>query len=128
MTTSNNSGKLKVDISRIENLLAVVGPENEDELILQLIQDLRNVLVGLNDGLHDHDIGEIRAQTHVLISLAGAVEVAPLYENAKELNSLAQEGTKAVLADLGRNTLNQLSQLIGVLETLRDARETGAHA
>ncbi|NHX28000.1 response regulator, partial [Escherichia coli] len=57
----------------LDRLLALAGDANGPELLERLTQDFETVQTGIQDGLRRPDYALLRARTHVLISLAGAV-------------------------------------------------------
>ena len=87
----------KMDTARFEALLAVSGPDRA-ELLMRLVSDLTGVLGALDRALAAGDLPEIRAQTHILIAVSGAVGADRLYRLAEVLNIAAK---RRRLADLG---------------------------
>ncbi|SPH17128.1 Aerobic respiration control sensor protein ArcB [Defluviimonas aquaemixtae] len=100
------------DRAAFDRLIEVAGPQASRELLDRLCEDLRKVERGLVAGLADAGAAAIRAQTHVLIALAGAVGAVRLQALAQALNNAAHRGEQAAYAALGQEALAQLDRLI----------------
>lgn len=85
----------QVDRSTFDALLALAGPEIAPELLRQLSEDLADVATGLSASLQSVDWEAMRAQTHVLVALAGSVGARSLQEAASRLNIMAHEEARA---------------------------------
>ena len=105
-----------VDNSVFATLLQMVGPEVAPELTAQMAADLRAVLAALAQGLAQADRAGVGAQSHVLVSLAGAAGARRLEHRAQALNRAAQDGDAARLRDLGPGVLAGLAALISYVE------------
>ncbi len=116
---------LSIDSSRFERLLDLAGPGAADDLIGRLVSDLSVIERGLVRGLGAPDPAEVRAQTHVLIALAGAVGAGELQRLAEALNGAAHRGGEEAMAVLGADTLGQLDHLIHFITGERDRRRGG---
>lgn len=79
----------KLDAARFAALLAAAGPDRA-ELLERLASDLAGVLQALDGALAAGDVPEIRAQTHILIAVSGAVGADRLYRLAEVLNIAAK--------------------------------------
>ena len=106
-----------MDITVFAGLLAMAGPEVAADLLRQMLADLRAVAADLSQGLHGQNWPVIRAQTHVLAALAGAMGARDLERDARELNRVAQTTDSARCGGLGASVLEALSALIGFVET-----------
>ena len=95
-----------------DRLIAVAGPDASRELLIRLAADLRNCERNLVAGLAEHDMTTIRAETHVLIALAGAVGAERLSGLAQNLNAIAHRQREGDIATLGDECLGQLDRLI----------------
>lgn len=102
-----------VNRDRLDRLLEIAGPSGANELLNRLGSDLRRVEKNLARGFAEMDQPLLRAETHVLISLAGAVGAEALHALANRLNGAAhrfdqdeidalagqtERGTKALIA------------------------------
>ena len=106
-----------IDLARFDHLMAIAGPVTAPELLARLQSDLRSVergLIAALAGLSDNPeaLGVVRAQTHVLLALAGSVGAQRLYNLAEALNTAAHQHNLAVVRSLGQVTLLQLDYLI----------------
>lgn len=100
------------DRTAFDRLIEVAGPDMSRELLDRLSEDLRKVEHGLAAGLSEVDTAAIRAQTHVLIALSGAVGAAQLQTLAQALNSAAHRDAQDDYNTLGQESLAHLDQLI----------------
>jgi len=88
LPTSDATAPL-LDKLQLDRLLALAGEANGRELLSRLRQDFATVQSGVQTGLHDPDFALLRARSHVLISLAGAIGSVRLQHMAEALNSAA---------------------------------------
>ncbi len=95
-----------------DRLLEVAGPEAGNELLTRLSADLRKVERELFAGLAEGNLDSIRAETHVLIAVAGAVGAEKLSKLAQTLNAIAHRREREELSGLGEQCLAQLDRLI----------------
>ena len=95
MTTADDNAKAPqrapaaMDESRLSRLLTLAGPVVADELLTRLDQDLDRVARTLSLALAQGDLPAVRAQTHVLIGLAGTIGALALEADARALNAAA---------------------------------------
>ncbi|MFN4155386.1 MAG: hypothetical protein ACK4HF_12100 [Paracoccaceae bacterium] len=108
-----------VDQSVFDALLQMAGPEVAPELVAQMTADLRAVAQGLAQGLAASDWAGIRAQTHVLVALAGSAGAHGLERTAQALNLAAHEGDAIRVRALGPGVLAGLDGLIDFVEAAR---------
>ncbi len=108
-----------------DQLLDVAGAAGT-ELLTRLNADLRKVERGLVAGLAESNLDAVRAETHVLIALAGAVGAEKLGTLAQSLNTLAHRREGGELNALGEQCLAQLDRLIHfVAQELAGRSEAG---
>jgi len=98
------------DRAGLNRLLAMAGPAGSRELLERLDDDLRRTRAGLAEGLSGQDPQRIRAETHVLIALAGAVGADLLLALARGMNAAVHRG-EDVTADQQTETLTLLDAL-----------------
>ena len=117
-----------VDGDRFARLLDMAGPDAAEELLHRLEEDLAGVARGLARALEGEAIAtdDLRAQTHVLIALAGAVGAEPLQRLAEALNSAAHRGSTAEMARLGAATQARLAVLSQFVAARRGTALPGA--
>lgn len=101
-----------MDTGRFQALLEIAGSEGRAELLGRLLVDLQTVERGLVQGLTEPDRAIIRAQTHVLIAVAGAVGANRLMQVARALNGVAHRHDMATVGTLGPEALALLDDLI----------------
>ncbi len=114
--TADDSG---FDHARFQGLMAVAGPEGARELLDRVVEDLRRVEREIVQALAEGDRAEIRAQTHVLIAVSGAVGAVRLQGMAQELNARAHDRDAPDLTTLGEELLTELDQMIVFLTLKR---------
>lgn len=105
----------QINRARFDALLAVAGAEGARELLERLHEDLRSVHATLEIAVAACDIPQIRAQTHILIALSGAVGADRLHQLAEVLNIAAKRrrtGDLVALYDPCRADLRALMELV----------------
>ena len=81
---------MQMDHERLDVLLQTAGPEQQTELLERLGEDLHAVQMALDGAVESLDIAEIRAQTHILIAISGAVGADRLCQLSEVLNIAAK--------------------------------------
>jgi len=114
--------RLVLDEGRFGRLIEIAGREGAHELLGRLAGDLSAVERGLVRGLSAPDPAAVRAHTHVLIALAGAVGAGELQRLAEGLNGAAHRASEEAMALIGADTLVQLDHLIHFVAGVRDGR------
>ena len=79
-----------LDHACMDRLLEAAGPEGRGELLRHLSDDLQETLRAMERAVADHDADELRAQTHILIAISGAVGADRLCHYAEALNIAAK--------------------------------------
>lgn len=102
----------QMDAARFQALLEITGPEGRADLIERLLSDLRTVERGLIEGCAEPDYDMIRAQTHVLIAVAGAVGADRLMERARQLNDAGHQRAAETIGAVAPEVLSLLDDLI----------------
>ncbi|MCC7348878.1 MAG: response regulator [Variibacter sp.] len=110
------------DRRTFDHLIAIAGPEAAQELLERLRADLDKCAHGLAAGLSRTDLAAVRAETHVLIALAGAVGETRLQCLAQTLNTAAHRHDGAALDRHGDDALAQLDALIRFVARERAGR------
>lgn len=104
------------DEPRLQALLDMAGPEVARELGRRLLADLAGVARALSAPDATGDRRLLRAQSHILIALAGTIGADSLAADARGLNSLAHQGLAADLARQTARLCQDLDRLITRLE------------
>ncbi len=84
-----NAGSDVVDRQVFDTLIETIGADSTGELLEKLQVDADSVAEGLGRGRETLDLTEIRAQTHILVSVAGAIGAGSLQRTAQRLNAAA---------------------------------------
>lgn len=101
----------------LDRLLALAGEQNSRELLSRLLQDFRTVQSGLHEAMQLPDFALIRARTHVLISLAGAVGSDHLQNLAETLNNAAHNKDHNLTRVLTPRISHQVERVLDRLES-----------
>jgi HPt (histidine-containing phosphotransfer) domain-containing protein len=106
-----------LDRSRFENLLEVVGTKGAQELITRLTIDLQTVQSRMKAAISAADQAELRRQTHVLISLAGAVGADKLQRLAQTMNTAAHKMDQAAIQQMGQDADENINAVLRIIQT-----------
>jgi HPt (histidine-containing phosphotransfer) domain-containing protein len=105
-----------LDRNRLEAILQAAGPSGKGELLAHLLQDLHSVQGLLRQAVADNDTATTRAQSHILISLAGAIGADRLQVMAEALNAAAHRNRLSEAQTLVRSCDEALASLIVQVE------------
>jgi len=111
----------KMDHARFDALLKIAGAQGSVELLHRVHEDLTSVQRALDTGVGRGDLSDIRAQTHILIAISGAVGADRLYRLAEVLNIATKRRRTADLAALYAPCRADLHDLIAHVETRASA-------
>lgn len=106
---------VQMDEGRLDALLDAAGPDGAEELLERLDEDLRSVRDLLADGVEARSVPVVRAQTHILIALSGAVGADRLWHLAEVLNIAAKRRRLDELAGLHAPFAADLDDLIALI-------------
>lgn len=98
-----------------DNLVETIGAETTAELLSKLQADTDTVAEGLTHGRQSLDLAEIRSQTHILISVAGAIGATKLQHIAQHLNAAANRREAKEVDRLCKTCLFALAELQGFI-------------
>jgi two-component system, OmpR family, aerobic respiration control sensor histidine kinase ArcB len=87
-----------IDMTVFEGLAAALGAETMAELLENVKSDLASAEAALVEAIRRSDTAAIRATSHILIAIAGAIGAYRLQFRARRLNSAAQAGEQDGLA------------------------------
>ncbi len=80
-----------VDAAQFGRLLAMAGPRTTHALLTQLQTDFSCAKHALLTAQHVMDWPQIRAQSHVIMGLAGTIGAGPMHKLALQLNDSAHD-------------------------------------
>lgn len=104
----------------LKKLLEIVGPDDAAEFLGKMDADLTSVFDGLGKAIARKDPAEMRAQSHILIAIAGTVGAEGLQANAQRLNALARGAADpAALGSLAARVRHDLAALIAWISAER---------
>lgn len=104
-----------VDRDIFDNLVETIGPDSTAELLAKLQADTDTVAEGLVRGQKHLDLSEIRSQTHILISVAGAIGAGSVQMAAQRLNTSANRQDSTEIESLCEECLSGLAELQGFI-------------
>ncbi|GAB5445331.1 response regulator [Gymnodinialimonas sp.] len=111
----------QMDEARLDRLLDAAGGPGSAELLDRVVEDLTAVQVALERGVAEASVAEIRAQTHILIAISGAVGADRLCQMAEVLNIAAK---RQKLDQLGQTHKHLKPDLADLLELIGKRRAT----
>lgn len=111
----------RMDTDRLDRLLAHAGTDGAAELLARMAEDLSDVRARLAAAVEARDGAVIRAQTHVLVSLAGAAGADRLRHMAEALNIAARRGRMADVPAIWAPCDADLAALVSLIDTRRAA-------
>ncbi|AWB49359.1 hypothetical protein HYN69_13380 [Gemmobacter aquarius] len=109
------------DGGTLRDILMLAGPDIAPRLLAQITADLTQTANQLRPALAQRDWPLIRAQTHVLISVAGTIGAMGLHAEACRLNTAAHLRDEAQTAALAPALMDDLSRLIALIDALGTA-------
>ena len=112
-----------VDKNRFFGLLTMAGKDGREELLRRLENDLSRVRRGVDLAIRSEDHDAIRAESHILISVAGAMGANGLHAFARRLNAAAHERNCLEVQALVAPVCAGLDTVIALLQ--REARSSG---
>lgn len=119
--TQDDSAATPLNTLRLDRLLALAGVEGP-ELLNRLREDFDTVQRGIRDGLSAPDFALLRARTHVLISLAGAVGSDELQGMAETMSAAAQSQDHAAARALGPRVVKRIDTVLTHLDAELNSR------
>lgn len=84
-----------IDRSVYETLAETIGPTAMAELLEKVVADTRSAQGRLERASDPIDLDEIRAVSHILISVAGAIGARQVQDQAREINTASLAGDAA---------------------------------
>jgi HPt (histidine-containing phosphotransfer) domain-containing protein len=111
-----------LDAIRLKRLLELAGPNQSDELLARLSEDLTTCRAELRKAAAPPDWRQLRDSTHVLISLSGSIGALPLQTIAQALNAAAHAEDSDAVAALLAPLEKDLSALVDHLRKAREQR------
>ncbi len=111
----NTAKQALIDRDIYEALSTTIGPESMGELLDKVVEDVADVKAGLIEGAKHQDSQKIRSNTHILISVAGAIGATSLQSLAERLNAAAHGADQATLAELSDQCISGIQAAEGFL-------------
>lgn len=100
ITELARDGAELIDMQIYHSLVTTIGQDSMGELLEKVVEDVAGVKTGLLEGAANADSQLIRSNTHILISVAGAIGATSLQLLAERLNAAAHSGNETTIADL----------------------------
>ncbi|ABD55905.1 response regulator [Jannaschia sp. CCS1] len=111
----------QLDAERLDRLLQAAGAPGSAELLDRVVEDLTAVLQTLDAGVASGNASDVRAQTHILIAISGAVGADRLCQMAEVLNIAAKRHKLDQLAQIHAHLRLDLVDLLDVIRARRAA-------
>ena len=89
-----------------------IGPDFLQEFLEKVIHDFENIKIGLTKAEADEDHTIWRNQSHILISVAGAVGATTLQKLAQELNAAAKATDKQMAQPLNLKCIQGIATVV----------------
>ena len=105
-----------ISADRLAQLLAFTDADTRAELLRRIISDLGAVRRRIAQETKSMNRSALRAQTHILIALAGAIGADALQQTAQNLNHFAAKGQDADVQAEARQCGVLLDQVIATVE------------
>lgn len=103
------------DGAALREIMALAGPDMAIRILEQMRTDLAGVAAALLPAISTCHWPTIRAQTHVLVALAGTIGAKRLHQLAIDANTAAHDQASARLADIAPQLLADLAALQALL-------------
>lgn len=118
--------RLLGDGAALRDILTLAGPEMAIRILQQMRADLEGVAAALKPAIAGSDWAVIRAQTHVLIALAGTIGAMRLHQLAIDMNNAAHDQDTAQVSAQAPALIAELTALQSLLG--KGSTGTGAAA
>lgn len=90
----------EISAAVLSELCDLLGDEGSDGFFQQVADDLNAAIAGARRAAEVCDHSGLRAHTHVLVGVAGAIGAAPLEARARQLNAAAHAADSRQIARL----------------------------
>lgn len=110
-----------IDRGIYDALCQAIGPDMMAELLEKVVADLGAVRLGLAETLTSSDCKPVRANSHILISVAGAIGATRLQRYAQSLNAVAHGDNAAAMAGQIHCCLVEIDAAVEFVESRRAA-------
>lgn len=98
-----------IDLHIYDALQAAMGTESMAELLEKVAEDISSVKSGLLAGAAQGNFQLVRSNTHILISVAGAIGAVNLQSLAERLNAAAHGGNEEAIAELSQQCISVIA-------------------
>jgi hypothetical protein len=109
----------RMDTGRLDRLLQMAGPRDGAELLERLAEDLGRIAPALRVACAKGDRAAVRAETHVLLAVAGSIGAAGLEDEARALNRAAHDQDAPLPVGLAQSVLDDLAALRALIARRR---------
>lgn len=109
---SSDAARTVIDQDVFDGLADAIGPEAMSELLEKVATDVQSARGRLERALGGPDLAEMRAATHILISVAGAVGATRVQGIARSMNAGSHSGTPTGLKEAGDRLLAEIAALL----------------
>lgn len=107
----------KVNVKIFDVLLQTIGREGLPEFLETVILDFNNISEALIQAEGRDDEKTVRANSHILISVAGAIGAQNLQHLAEDLNRAARSGNRTERQALSMVCINSIEEVVVFLQS-----------
>lgn len=97
----------EIDRLAYDGLAAAVGQAAFGELLSKVDADITDAYDRMSRAIHELDMNELRAATHILMAVAGAIGAVGLQEMAQRLNRAAHETDEPAIQSVGASAIDE---------------------
>lgn len=109
----------QIDHEIYRGLAAAVGPTALGELLGKVDADISDAYDRMQSAISGGDMAELRAATHILIAVAGAIGATGLQGMSERLNRAAHESDSATIGSIGRSAGAEVQRVLGFVRRER---------
>ncbi|MFQ5622539.1 MAG: ATP-binding protein [Paracoccaceae bacterium] len=106
-----------VDREIYDALVDAVGPDSMAELLEKVAEDMESVRAGIGEGAAAADPSQIRANTHILVSVAGVIGATKLQSLAESLNAMAKQPSHPDMKTTSEQCVNCITEVLDHIRT-----------
>lgn len=108
-----------IDLGIFDALVEAVGRESMPELLGKVETDIANAGARVRAALASGELPELRAATHILISVGGAIGARTLQTLAQRMSRAAQGGDRALIAADSPQIVAEIDAALSFVRTQR---------
>lgn len=107
----------EIDRATYDALASAVGQDAFSDLLSKVDGDMTDAYGRMTRAISESDMSELRAATHILMSVAGAIGAVGLQGMAQRLNRAAHEDDEATIRDVGASAIGEGKRVISFVRS-----------